>query len=72
MFTAFVRCGALLEPEWRTFVVVTSVTEATVKCFLKAKLSRIYSMHGSWYTFQVVVDDDELEITQCGLDDFKS
>ena len=33
-----------------------------MKCFLKAKFSRIYSTHGSWYTFQIVVDDDELEM----------
>ena len=65
MFTAFVHCGVLeLDPEredrrswsWR------ACTEAAVKCFLKAKFSRIYSTHGSWYTFQNVVDEDELEM----------
>ena len=65
MFTAFVHCGALeLDPEhedqcswpWR------ACAEATVKCFLKATFSRIYSTYESWYTFQVVVDDDELEM----------
>ena len=36
--------------------------EAAVKCFLKAKFWKIYSTHGSWYAFQIVVDDDELEM----------
>ena len=64
-FTAFFHCGALeLDPEsedrrsWSWW----ACNEATVKCFLKAKFSRIYSTHRSWYTFQFVVDDDELEM----------
>ena len=65
IITAFVHCGVLeLDPEredrrswsWR------ACTEATVKCFLKAKFSRIYSTHGSWYTFQNVVDEHELDM----------
>ena len=53
-----IHCGALeLDPEcegldrrswsWR------ACTDATVKCtcFFKAKFSRVYSTHGSWYTF---------------------
>ena len=65
MSTAFVHCGALeLDPEredrrsWSS----RACTEATVKCFLKAKFSRIYSTYGSWCTFQIVVDDEELEM----------
>ena len=54
IFRAFVHCGALeLDPEredrrswsWRAY------TEATVKCFLTAKFSRIYSTHGSWCVY---------------------
>ena len=65
MFTEFVHCGALeLDPErehrrsgsWR------ACTEASVKCFLKAKFSRIYSTHGGWSAFQILVDDDVLEM----------
>ena len=65
MFTAFVHCGTLelvSEREDRRSWSWRACTEATVKCFLKAKFSRIYSNHGSWYTFQIVVDDDELEM----------
>ena len=46
-------------------MVVTSMHtefEATMKRFLKAKFSRICITHGRWYTFQTVVDGDELEM----------
>ena len=54
MFTAFVHCRALEpdpEREDRRSWSWPACTEATVKCFLKAKFSRIYSTHGSWSDF---------------------
>ena len=72
MFTAFVHCGALLDPERED---VRGRDEHALKLqwsvswSLKAKFSRIYSTHGSWYTFQVVIDDRSW---RCGWDDFRS